>query len=162
MHILFSIQPNESKFFEAFTNMYTKAFDQKTFNIMKKIIPTESEVNDIVSATELNPPEILLIRFGKEKHLQTKIEVWSRIGGLEKRLEECQTKIKLVAGASKILKKSEPFKEALACVASFNEKIHLFNKETGFELTSLLMLKSLRSEKGENLLDMVLRSVGNV
>ena len=98
---------------------------------LKKIIPSDGEAYDLFNAKELTAPEILLKRFGLEKNLQTKIEVWSKIGGIENNLDTTFEKIKQVGNSIKILRKSNVFKEVLSTVASFNTKMGLFDSRNG-------------------------------
>ncbi|EKE41232.1 hypothetical protein ENUP19_0134G0010 [Entamoeba nuttalli] len=162
LSVLFAKQPNESKFFEAFTHMYSKTFDTKTFELVKKIIPTEAEAFQLFSSKTLNIPETLLKRLALAKNLPTKIAIWSQVTVLEKRLDEVNEKISCIETAVKVLKKSFGFKEVLTIITSYNHQLNLFDSNKGFDLTCLLKLKDLKTNTNETLLDCIISNLSNI
>ncbi|ELP92678.1 hypothetical protein EIN_370300 [Entamoeba invadens IP1] len=158
LSVLYSKQPSESRLYEAFTLMYSKAFDQKTFDLLKKALPTEAEAFQLMSAQALNPPETLMKRIALSKNILQKIGVWSQIKSVEKAVDEIREKVSTVEHGVRVLKKSSALKEVFSGVSFYNGQLQLYDSNEGFDMSSLLLFKNMKVQTGETMLDVLVKN----
>ncbi|KAL7722570.1 GBD/FH3 domain-containing protein [Entamoeba marina] len=160
--ILFTKIPNESRFYEAISHLYKNVFSLPSLYLLQRSVPTDAEARLITITPNLVVPEILLRRVVKTNNLDGKISAWITITSTDSELNSASTKLSELRGAIRSLRKSTSFKDFIGTISSYNNDLHIYDNSIGFDVTSLIALKSMKTQRGDTLLDDALKTLSNV